>query len=230
MQVFLDMLIQIKPEDERNMKINLIKEAMTCILTEIFEIYSAICRGIDQDLLRIYSAKGDREEEESYCSMALEILRKAKAQGEKLCLYFAFCVEFGVLKESECPKIEKVREENICELEQIVDGRSGKELMVWEDGYELLDEIEEVAIVLAPKSNLGERVMTTIITDQWEVFDEDLRVVDEDDHNRDRVISINNSINYNNNYNAANNNKNPFAASCAPGNQQLHHFPDLITF
>ncbi|KAH7516204.1 hypothetical protein FEM48_Zijuj10G0110500 [Ziziphus jujuba var. spinosa] len=210
LQAFLDSLIQIKPEDPKNMRINLIKEAMTCILTEISQVYTTICRGIDQDLLRIHSSPPSRNKEEA--SMALEILRKAKAQGEKLSLYFVFCTDFGVIKESECPKIEQIRDEDIREVEKIVNGNcNDKELMLLEEGYEILDDIKDMAIVVRPISNFGtERVMTTIITDKWEVFD---------DHDEDGV-SMNNGAN----------SKDPFAASYAPENKQLHHFPDLISF
>jgi len=56
-QSFLDVLLQIKPQVE-NMIVTLILEAMECVAVEIFEVYSRICSGIAQALLKVYEAGG----------------------------------------------------------------------------------------------------------------------------------------------------------------------------
>ncbi|PKU86823.1 Putative clathrin assembly protein [Dendrobium catenatum] len=45
MQDLLELLMQIQPYDDR-MEVGLILEVMNCVIIEIFEIYSYICRGI----------------------------------------------------------------------------------------------------------------------------------------------------------------------------------------
>lgn len=232
-QSMLDMLLEVKPQAE-NMKINpLIKEAMICVVTEIFEVYSTICRGIAQALLRIYAAPSKPE-----ASMALEVVHRSASQGDQLSLYFEFCTEFGVLRESECPKIEQIPDEDVQELERIINGDCIKKgLLLREKDIEAVEMIKDKAIVVRAINNGGgsevvesKRVLTTIITDKWEVFDEDLRVMEEDhDHDHDHqhhkaIVSTTNAA------------ANPFMAYSnqipqAPEIKvQLHHLPDLISF
>ncbi|KAF3432047.1 hypothetical protein FNV43_RR26786 [Rhamnella rubrinervis] len=229
-QSMLDMLLQVKPKAE-NMRTNLIiKEAMICVVTEIFEVYSTICRGIAQALLRIYAAPAKPE-----ASMALEVVHRSASQGDQLSLYFEFCTGYGVLRESECPKIEQIPDEDVRELERIINGACIKKgLLLRENDTESVKTTKDKAIVVRA-SNYGgggggeivesKRVLTTIITDKWEVFDEDLRVTEEDHDHRKAIVSTTNA--------AA---QNPFAAYSNQTPQvpetkvQLHHLPDLISF
>lgn len=211
-QSMLDMLLEVKPQAE-NMNTNVvIKEAMICVVTEIFEVSSTICRGIAQALLRIYAAPAKNE-----ASAALEIVHRSASQGDQLSLFFEFCTGMGVLRESECPKIEQIPDEDLDELERIVNAEYIKEgLLLWEKDVEAVEIINDKALVLRPSNNGGDggkvveskRVLTTIITDKWEVFDEELRVADEDP-----LTASRNQI------------------PQAPENKvQLHHLPDLISF
>ncbi|KAK9276669.1 hypothetical protein L1049_006205 [Liquidambar formosana] len=174
-QALLDLLLEVKPIGE-GMTVALILEAMDCVIIEIFDVYSKICNGIASVLMRIYGA-GKIE-----AAMALDVLQKATTQGEKLSLYFEFCGDIGVLTASEFPRVEKIPEEDIRELERIINGVSAK------SNY--LDDViipahEDKASVEVKKSggideekDSEKRVLRTIITEKWEVFDEDLKGID----------------------------------------------------
>lgn len=156
-QSLLDVLLQIKPQGE-NMIVTLILEAMECVIVEIFEVYSRICGGIAHALLRVYETGGKVEAE-----MALKVLQKARVQGEELTLYFEFCRDIGVMNASEFPKIEQIPDEDIRDLERIIS-----------NGVSVSNE--DRAIVLKESGAIVERrepKMKTIITEKWEVFDED---------------------------------------------------------
>uniref|UniRef100_A0A5B7BUE4 ENTH domain-containing protein n=1 Tax=Davidia involucrata TaxID=16924 RepID=A0A5B7BUE4_DAVIN len=148
LQSLLDMLFQIKPQAEC-MNMGLILEAIDCVIIEIYDIYSRICNAISRVLVMIYSA-GKVE-----AIMALRVLQKAIVQGEELSFYFEFSRDIGVLNASECPKVQKIPQEDIRELERIINGVSQKPNMNHEDN----------------DSTSGLR---TIITNNWEVFDDDL--------------------------------------------------------
>ncbi|XP_059645828.1 putative clathrin assembly protein At1g25240 [Cornus florida] len=175
MQGLLDMLLQVKPEAD-GMNLGLILEAMDCIVIEVFDIYSRICNGIARVLLKVCSA-GKAE-----ATMALEVLHKATMQGDELSLYFEFCRENGVLSASECPKVDRVPEEDIRELERIINGSVS--MKSCSEG-KLVPEDQEKTEAAVRESNIHDQsvlnegkdskgVLQTIITDKWEVFDEDL--------------------------------------------------------
>ena len=175
-------------------KVGLIFEAMICVVTEVFEVYSRICRGIARSLVRVYaSPQGKKAEEEA--RLALAILRKARDQGDDLSLFFDLCREMGVLNPSCSPRIEQIPEDDLRELERIINGISKSEDIRSlncsnnSDHGERLDEIDtinhvnEKAIVVfendqepsgSNKNNV--KALKTIVTDKWEVFDEEVVV------------------------------------------------------
>ncbi|XVF02980.1 hypothetical protein REPUB_Repub04eG0221000 [Reevesia pubescens] len=172
-QSLLDLLLQIRPRAE-NMKVRLIIEAMDCVIIEIFDVYSRLCSEIAKVLLKIYSA-GKLE-----AAMALKILQKATKQGEELSLFFEFCKEYGVLNASEIPTVTQIPEEDVRELERIINGVSDK---TYKDKD--FKEKNQMAIVVREENNAidehreSKGALKTIITDKWEVFDENIKINEE---------------------------------------------------
>ncbi|KAK6921572.1 AP180 N-terminal homology (ANTH) domain [Dillenia turbinata] len=161
LQGLLDMLLQLKPQSY-SMLVGLIREAMDCIIIEIFDIYSKICHGIARVLVRVYSASGKLE-----AAMALKVLQKATVQGESLILYFEFCRGFGLMKESEFPKVERIPEEDFEELERIINGVTHRRKM------DESCEVEDKAMTAMETRSVDERLVSsrnlkTVITDKWE--------------------------------------------------------------
>jgi len=171
LQGLIDMLLQIRPRNE-NMNVGLVLEAMDCVIVEIFGVYSKFCNKIAKVLLRIYEMGGRME-----ASIGLKVLQKASIQREELSLFFEFCKDIGVLNASQCPKIDRISREDIQDLERIISGASSKK-------GDLVANDEDNAIVLrdysaiAPVSHYkeSENGLMTVITDQWEVFDDDVMV------------------------------------------------------
>lgn len=199
-QSLLDMLLQVKPHIDGT-KASLILEAMDCVIIEIFDVYSKICSGIARVLMRIYAA-GKVE-----AAMALRVLQKATTQGEELSLYFEFCLKIGVLNASECPKVEHIPEEDIRELERIINGVSEKTIMPHDEDKAL-------------HTNGGTKAMKTIITEKWEVFDEDFKLITTGQgtdlpHHVDKPTTIT---------------QDPFAASLIFPPSYNQGIPDLISF
>ncbi|KAJ4894659.1 putative clathrin assembly protein [Raphanus sativus] len=156
LQSLLHTLLQIRPMAD-NMKKTLILEAMDCVVIEIFDIYGRICSGIAKLLIKISPAAGKAE-----AMMALKILKKATSQGEDLALYFEFCKEFGVSNAHEVPKFIRIPQENIEAMEKAIKGVKEKE-----EDHEG-EVVEEKNIILAERPKFQ-----TIITDQWEVFEDE---------------------------------------------------------
>ncbi|XP_015957814.1 putative clathrin assembly protein At1g25240 [Arachis duranensis] len=146
-QALIDSLLHIKPRNESMKQNALILEAMDCVIVEIFDVYSKFCKRMANVLMRIYDV-GGREE----AAVALKVLQKASSQGEDLSCYFKFCKVIGVLNASQCPKIERISDEDIEDLERIIS--SG----------------DNMAIVLS--DSCMEKELKTVITEQWEVFDD----------------------------------------------------------
>ncbi|KZV55317.1 ENTH/VHS/GAT family protein [Dorcoceras hygrometricum] len=197
LQSLVDLLIQIKPQS-RAVFNPLVLDAMDAIIMEVSDIYSRICKGIAIVLINIYSANKDE------AVMALKVVQKATLQADELSLYFDFCQEIMVLKASESPLIDKVPEEGIQELKNIVNGFSEES-----EADQGLRKEDNKAIVVAENSKADYNEKTclrdefrTIITDQWEKFEEDIMQ------------------------------KNPFASPLnTQSNVKVDHgFPDLITF
>ncbi|EYU30218.1 hypothetical protein ABFS82_05G052500 [Erythranthe guttata] len=171
LQGLVDLLMQIRPQG-RAAFAPLVIHVMDGIIIEIYDLYSRICRGIAVVLMNIYSA-GKAE-----AAMALNVVKKASQQGEDLSYYFEFCQEIGVVNAADFPVIDRIPEEGIRELEQIIsgfsDGPPAKESKL-ED-----EEEEKSAIVVVDEGGKGinnnnkyRDDLKTIITDNWEKFDED---------------------------------------------------------
>ncbi|XP_038893000.1 putative clathrin assembly protein At1g25240 [Benincasa hispida] len=175
-QSMLDMLLQVRPLDE-NMKGDLVLEAMNNLVIEVFDVYSRICNGIAQALLKIYALPAKTE-----ATMALRVVQKAATQVEELCQYLEVCREMGVLKASDVPKLEKIPEEDIKELEQIINGsvnnnknrkRKNDEVIEEEKKKENNNKGGDQIMSEIRKKGPNKRVLKTVITDKWEIFDGD---------------------------------------------------------
>ncbi|XP_057962280.1 putative clathrin assembly protein At1g25240 [Malania oleifera] len=174
LQTLLDMLLLIKPLSKTMHRSTLILEAMDCVVIEIFDIYSAICDGIARVLLRIYAA-GKFE-----ASMALKVLKKATKQGQGLAAYFEFCRDIGVLNASELPKVEHIPDEDIHDLERVImsGANSGKRNM---DVVVPKKEDDKAVVVSSRNHAIDEHqnesswTLETVITNEWEVFEDDLK-------------------------------------------------------
>ncbi|CAI9755258.1 unnamed protein product [Fraxinus pennsylvanica] len=174
LQGLLDLLMQIKPKSNAT-RVPLVQDAMDGIIIEIFDIYSKICRGIAIILVNIYSAN------KAEATMALELVQKAKAQGDELSLYIKFCQQIGVVNALEFPMVEKVPEDGIEELEQIIIGLSESEKSVMNELGSKQQEDTSIVIVDSENSNEGKASKkATIITDKWENFEEDLMIVSQE--------------------------------------------------
>lgn len=183
LQAMIDMLLQIKPRTTTiNMNNNnnnnanaggLILEAMDCVIVEVFDLYSKFCNKIAGVLLRIYDVCGKME-----ASIGLKVLRKASAQGDELSLYFEFCRDIGVLNASQCPKIQRISQEDIEDLERIISisgASSAKKLGLEEDKAIVVvrDYSTSTATINLQQHKESENGLITVITHQWEVFDDD---------------------------------------------------------
>ncbi|CAH2033965.1 unnamed protein product [Thlaspi arvense] len=172
LQSLLHMLLQIRPMAD-NMKKTLVLEAMDCVVMEIFDIYGRICSAIAKLLIKIHPAAGKEE-----AMMALKIVKKATSQGEDLALYFEFCKEFGVSNAHEIPKFVRIPEEDIEAIERVIKGVEEKE-EIKEEEHEVE---EEKSIILVERPELQ-----TIITDKWEIFEDDFcftcnEIIETDQH------------------------------------------------
>ncbi|XP_076907746.1 putative clathrin assembly protein At1g25240 [Bidens hawaiensis] len=114
LQGLLNMLLEIKPQGEKMINA-LVLEAMNCIVLEIYDVYSRVCNGIAAVLVRIYSI-GKTE-----ARMAVSILQKASSQAEVLSQYIDYCRDLGVAKAVQSPRIVRIRDDDIQELEQIIE-------------------------------------------------------------------------------------------------------------
>ncbi|MED6174386.1 hypothetical protein PIB30_068569 [Stylosanthes scabra] len=157
-QALIDSLVHIKPRNESMKENGLILEAMDCVIVEIFDVYSKFCKIMANVLMRIYDV-GGRDE----AAMALKVLQKASSQGEDLSSYFQFCKVIGVLNASQCPRIERISDEDIQDLERIISGDMENKVF---------EENSNMAIVVRDISMEMEKGLKTVITEQWEVFDD----------------------------------------------------------
>ncbi|XP_057777695.1 putative clathrin assembly protein At1g25240 [Salvia miltiorrhiza] len=146
LQALLDLLVGIKPAPCAAFA-PLILDVMDAVVVEIYDVYGRICRGIATVLLNIYSA-GKAE-----AATALRVVHKATQQGDDLAYFFEFCQEIRVANAAEFPVIDRIPEEGIRELEQIIEGLTNPSNVVTE----------------------GEE-FKTVITEEWEKFDEDSEV------------------------------------------------------
>ncbi|GMH13771.1 hypothetical protein Nepgr_015612 [Nepenthes gracilis] len=175
LQVMLDILLKVQPRRSVMNEV-VVLEAMDCVIIEVFDGYSKICNGIAKILMRIYGGAIKVEAE-----MALDVLKRATRQGDELADYVDLCREIGLLNASECPKVERIPEEDIRELVRIINGvTSGKS----EDCCDYVEGDRTIAVVSEQIGFIGEREaheppsLKTIITHKWEVFDDVLKVSD----------------------------------------------------
>ncbi|KAL8265909.1 hypothetical protein R6Q59_003253 [Mikania micrantha] len=167
LQGLLDALLRIRPRSSQTANA-LVLEAMDCIMIEIYDIYSRISIGIGTILMTVYSA-GKNE-----AIMVLPVLQKAKVQIEEVCRFFEFCRDIGVGNTSECPQMEQIPEEVFKELEDIISGNSKQ------PGIKNFpkEEVKSVIVVSNHKliktydQNNSISSLKTVITDDWEVFEE----------------------------------------------------------
>ncbi|KAJ4710169.1 Clathrin assembly protein [Melia azedarach] len=175
LQGLLDLLLQIKPTS-KSMRVALILEAMDCIIIEVYDIYSRICSGIARVLLGIYGA------ERYQIEMALSVLQKATEHSEQLSVFLQFCKDFGVMNMLELPKATQIPEEGIRDLERMINEISENDKK--EDSEKKLgqkenpDNVQEDKALIQVTDQEEEKLhqdLKTIITDKWEVFDEDIK-------------------------------------------------------
>ncbi|XP_050374170.1 putative clathrin assembly protein At1g25240 [Argentina anserina] len=226
-QALMAMLLEIKPHPG-TARVYLVFEAMICILTEIFDVYSRICKAIAKLLVRIYAAPGKEE-----AQMALAVVQMAVTQGQELESYLEFCRELGALGSSECPKVKQIPEEDIKDLEKIIreasDGAEKEKEEPIENSkaiVEMQKGDDDLLILFYDHDRqrpTKKKMFKTIITDKWEVFPDD-----------DMISWV--STGYNDASAAAPEYNNPFASSSslmphvAPSHNHNPILPDLISF
>ncbi|KAL5722054.1 hypothetical protein ACHQM5_005622 [Ranunculus cassubicifolius] len=194
-QTLLDMLLQVKPDSNAWADV-LIIEAMDCIVIEIFDVYSKICNAIAGVLVRIYTATQTEAE------MALQVLRKATLQGDELDSYFEFCRNIKVLNASEFPRVEKIPDEDIQDLERLISNISNKEKEKQsQDSIEELNEKQsQDSIEDLKEDSMSMALSNTVITDNWVLFEDDIKA---DEERRTTATMAENTASY----------VDPFAAS-----------------
>ncbi|KAF7827542.1 putative clathrin assembly protein [Senna tora] len=162
-QSLIDIILQIKPQNEHMNTAGLILEAMDCVIIELFDLYSKFRDGISQILLRIHDNMDGKVE----AIIGLNVLQKASIQEEELSHYFALCKEIGIINASQCPQIEGISEENVQNLQRIVangdytDGNA--------KGLKVTDYEEKAIVVRDNKDTLSKNGLETVITEKWEV-------------------------------------------------------------
>ncbi|XP_061376334.1 putative clathrin assembly protein At1g25240 [Gastrolobium bilobum] len=175
LQRLIDMLLQIKPRHQ-NMNVVLIHEAMDCVIDEVLEVYGKFCKDIRRVLLRVCDIGGKEE-----ARVGFDVVRKAEMQGNKLSLYFDFCRDMGDLNVSDYPEIVRIPENDIHELERIMNGVSEKKSLEGNNG-DVVNEDKAIVVrdcsgtVSISEQKQSEKGLMTVITNKWELFDDDLLV------------------------------------------------------
>ncbi|KAL9245717.1 hypothetical protein vseg_019337 [Gypsophila vaccaria] len=170
-QDLLDAVLQVRPYGAGVANHVVVLEVMDCMVIEVFELYSKICDGIATALIKIYKERVAKEE----ASIALDILNKASKQGRDLSDYFHFCTKIGILHLTECPKIQHMSEDDFFELKRIING----DKLDIEPGIKD-DNLDRALVVVDDKTDIvvhpgiNKPLLTTVITDKWEVFDDDI--------------------------------------------------------
>ncbi|XP_074282248.1 putative clathrin assembly protein At1g25240 [Silene latifolia] len=170
-QELLDTVLEVRPVGGRNINDVTVLEAMDCMVIEVFELYSKICDGIAKGLMSIYKVKAEKE----VASMALDILHKASRQGRDLSDYFHFCTKIGILHLTECPKIQQIPEDDFFQLKKIINGDTKSEEFeeeIMKGALVVVNETRDVVMVQNQDENKS--WLKTVISDKWEVFDEEI--------------------------------------------------------
>ncbi|XP_071703487.1 putative clathrin assembly protein At1g25240 [Rutidosis leptorrhynchoides] len=169
LQGLLDTLLETQPNSSQMVSV-LILEAMDCIVIELYDIYSRISNGIGNVLARITSC-GENE-----AKMALSIMQKAKIQDDEVSGFFKFCKDIGVGNAFECPKMEEIPEEVFQELEQRIK-RDPEQLKTDQSPEEQMKPVIVVeqhnVMKTCDHNNSMSSLKPVVITDNWEVFDEE---------------------------------------------------------
>ncbi|XP_062113218.1 putative clathrin assembly protein At1g25240 [Humulus lupulus] len=194
-QALMDLLLQVRPQAENMRRVGLVFEAMICVVTEVFEVHEKIRKSISQAVARAYdhSAPPPGTVE---VGLARGILRKATVQGDELCLFFELCREMGVLNASFCPKVERIpAEEDFRELMRIVDGVCNTKEELSLDHRDHRDHDHDQSqdrgtIVIVDHRDQDERSSKTIITEKWEIFDEDHHHHHRPDYNHSKRSTV----------------------------------------
>ncbi|XP_068660579.1 putative clathrin assembly protein At1g25240 [Aristolochia californica] len=169
-QALLNLLLQIRP-CQNGLRFGLILEAMDCVVIEIFDVYSIICKGLATVLPKIFMVKI------SEATMALEILQRAALQCTQLQSFFDVCKRMGVLNAAEFPPVEKIPEEDIRELERIICGVSG-------NGHSIEDNFGNRESASAEKETDWRNSSGTVISHDWVIFHDEFQVDDRRKENR----------------------------------------------
>ncbi|KAG9144878.1 hypothetical protein Leryth_026385 [Lithospermum erythrorhizon] len=171
LQGLLDLLLEIKPQTDATVAHPLFVEAIDCVIVEVFDVYSQICSGISKFLVNICSV-GKVE-----AAMALKIIQKTTNQGDELSQYFEICKEIGVMNASDCPRVDKISKEDMKDLEDIINGGIvGEDLNEAHHDNDNSKQIvlrDPLHVALINEQNEYQSKMMTIITHNWEKFDED---------------------------------------------------------
>lgn len=192
MQSLLDSLLRTRPEtysmDSCTKVSPLILEALDCIVIEVFDIYNRICRATSMVLTRTYKSAGTAE-----VTLALKVMRIAKSQREQLSSYIKFCRRMGVLNAKDYPTLKPSPEEDIEKLEKLLatggldifspDQKISKSLVVADQtndpkkGPHSKNENQKTLAVAETnyvhEEEKGRSNLKTIITNEWQVFDDD---------------------------------------------------------
>ncbi|KAJ1387817.1 Phosphoinositide-binding clathrin adaptor, domain 2 [Sesbania bispinosa] len=168
LQSLIDMLLQIKPRTQ-NMNVGLVLKPW--IVVDEFE--------------ECMVGRGSK-----FCA---DVVKKAKMQGDKLSLYFDFCRDIGMVNASDYPKIVSIPEKDIQELQRIMNGATERKGLEGENGG-VGNEDKAIlvrdcsAIATVSEQMQSQNGLMTVITDQWQVFDDDIIVGVE--QNTSNVISV----------------------------------------
>ncbi|ESQ28470.1 hypothetical protein EUTSA_v10018742mg [Eutrema salsugineum] len=160
LQSLLDLIFQIRPIAD-NMKRTLILEAMDCIVIESINIYGRICSGV----IKILPNAGKTD-----AATTLKIINKATAQGEDLALYFDFCKGFGVSNARDTPQFVSIPKAEVEAIEKMIKNVDEDESKKEEE--EVMEEEKAMIVLERPR-------LQTIITDKWEIFEDDFCFHDE---------------------------------------------------
>ncbi|XP_003528380.2 putative clathrin assembly protein At1g25240 [Glycine max] len=177
----IDLLLQIKPSNP-NMNVVLILEVMDCVMDEVLEVYDKFSMRVHRVVSRIIDMGGKEE-----ARVGLDFVRKVELQGGKISMYFDFCRDIGVINVSECPEIVRIDEKDIHELISIRDGGVSEKKNLKFDNNNNYNDNNTIVVYEGNNSRAITTIsdFKTVITDQWEVFDDVMDSASNDIHNPD---------------------------------------------
>nr|GMD23374.1 putative clathrin assembly protein At1g25240 [Ipomoea batatas] len=190
LQDLLDTTLKIRPNSSDTIA-PLIIEAMDCTVVEIFDIHNRLCTGIVNILPRILEASKAEAE------AALKIAARVRIQNLELNDYFELCNKIGVTNATILPTTHKISKQQIQELEDIING-----VIPVSPHHKAAKE--EPPSILPASTVAKETRHSTIITDRWETFDEEINPA----NHAPPLLPLNNNLQH----------------------LQHRHLPDLITF